>query len=94
MNLGAALRGGDLRFALGHDHDGVTIGPDLDAEDAIMVRRMDGNVRGINLRLGFSVFRNVEVRDALGQLNLNGSFRERREVDLSIRTQAKNVREV
>src|SRR5450755_3472414 len=94
MDLGAALRGGDLRFALGHDHDGVTIGPDLDAEGAIMVRRMDGNVRGINLRLGFSVFRNVEVRDALGQLNLDGSFRERREVDLSVRTQAKNIREV
>jgi len=93
-DFGAALRRGNLRFALAHDHGGVAIRPHFDAEHSIVMRGMDGHVRGIDLRLGFAVFRNREVQDALAQLNLNVFLRQVRDVDLGVRAQAKNIGEV
>src|SRR5450631_253334 len=92
--LGAALRSGDLRFALANDHDGVAIRPHFDAENAIMMRGMDRYVGGIDLGLSFAVFRDREVRDALAQLNLNVFLRKVRDVGLGVRSQAKYVGEV
>ncbi len=40
VNFGAALRRGNLRLALAHDHDRVAIRTHFDAEHAIMMRGM------------------------------------------------------
>ena len=94
VHFGAALLGGNLRLARAHDHDRVSIGPHFDAEHAIMMRGMNGYVRGIDLGFGFTVFGNAEVGDALRQLNLNISFCQVRHIGLRVRTQAKNIGKV
>src|SRR5580658_1777461 len=71
VNLRAALRSGNLHFALAHDHEGVAVGPNFDAEHSITMRGMHGHVGRVDLRLGVAVFQNRVVGDSLAELNLD-----------------------
>ena len=94
VDLGAALGGSDLRFALAHDHDRVAVAAHFNPEHAIVMRRMDRHVRSVDFRLGFTIFRDRVVGDALAQLNLDILFREVRDIRFAVRSEAKGISEI
>src|SRR5580658_3219992 len=91
LDVGNTLRRRDLRLSFAHDDDAVPVGPHFDAEHAIHVRRVNCNVRGIDLRLSFTLAEHGIISQALPDLNLDVFLRKVSNVRLRIRSQAENV---
>jgi hypothetical protein len=64
-DLGAALLRGDLRLAVAGDDHCVAVRSHLNAEAAILMGGMDGDVGRVNLRLCLAVLKNDVGSDTL-----------------------------
>jgi hypothetical protein len=94
LHFGDTLRCGNLSLTFAHDNNGVAIGPHFYADNDILVSGMNGDIRRIDLRLGFALIENAVVGESLRQLNLNVIVGEVCNIDLRVRPQAKNIGEV
>src|ERR1700693_1318144 len=91
LDVSDALRGSQLRFTFAHDDYRVAIGPHFNAVHSILVRRMQSNVRSVDLRLCLTFAKHRVIDQPLPNLHLNVSLGKIREGGLRVRTQAKNV---
>jgi hypothetical protein len=90
----AALRGRNLGLSLAHNHERVAIGLNFNAKNTIVMRRMDRDIRRVNLGLGLTVSRDCVVDQALRKLNLDIFLRQVGDVDRRVRTEADSVGEI
>src|SRR5579863_6908836 len=91
LDVRYALRSGQLRLTFPDDNDGVAIGPDFNAVDAILVRRMQSHVRRVDLGLSLAFAENRVVHQPLCNLNLDVLLGEVRKIYLCARTQPQNI---
>jgi hypothetical protein len=94
LHFGDALRRGNLSLTFAYDDNRVPIGPHFHADNYILVRGMNSDVRSVDLRLGFTLVEDAVIGEPLRQLNLDVIVSESRNIGLRVRPQAKNIGEV
>ncbi len=91
LDFRAALRSRDIRLAVARNDAGLVVAEGLNAETAILVIGMDGDVGRINLRLRLAVFEDRVIDDALTHLYLDLRPRKRGDVGLRVVAQPQDV---
>ena len=81
-------------MAVAHDYLRLGIGKHQDAEAAFVLAGMHGDVRCVDLDVGFAVLEDRKVHQALRDLDLNLLIAEGGDVGLRVLVEAKNVGEI